>query len=427
MKTKRTQQSDTNVQLTITLEPHELEAAKQVALTKLARDIKVSGFRQGKVPVQVAAKHVDPATLQTQTLDNALSKAVAEAFLAEGLQALERPSVEVTEFTPDKTLVFTAEATVVPPVKLGNYKKLAAKQSVEPVKTEEVDEIIQRMQRNFATKQEVDRAAQIGDEVVIDFVGKKDNVAFDGGSAEAYRLELGAGQFIPGFEEGIVGHRAGEQFDLPLSFPEDYHVKDLAGAPVVFQVTLQKVFSQELPELNDEFAAKCGPFTDLAELKNDITRELTAQKEREAAEKLKDALVAELAEASKVSLPAILVEDQMRSIEQDMTQNLRYQGLTLEQYLATQKIADKAAWLDSEVRPIAEKRVKAGLVLAELSKELGIEVTRDELQEQITTLKQQYGKNPDMLKRFDGPNVHRDIANRLVTDKTVEALVALNA
>ena len=427
MKTTVKKLSDTNVCLTITLGADELNAAEQVALIKMARDLKVPGFRKGKVPVSVAAKHVNPMALQEQVLDNALSKAVAEAFMNEKLQALERPSVEVKKFVPNQEVEFTAEATVVPPVKLGDYKKLKAKPQAVKVETKDVDEIIERMQQNFVDKTEVKRAAQEGDEAIIDFVGKKDGVAFDGGSAKDFALKLGGGQFIPGFEEGVVGHKAGETFDLDLEFPKDYHAENLAGAKVVFSVTLHKVNELKLPELNDEFAAKCGPFTDVKELKADIKREITTQKEREAKEKLKDELVAELADSSKVALPELLIDDQLQSIEQDLMQNLSYRGLTMDSYLKTQGFKDKADWQKKEARPAAEKRVKAGLVLAELSKELGVEVSREELDMQISTFKQQYGKDAKLAARFDDPNVHRDIANRMITDKTIDKLVELNS
>lgn len=427
MKTTVKKLSDTNVCLTITLGADELNAAEQVALTKMARDLKVPGFRKGKVPVSVAAKHVNPMALQEQVLDNALSKAVAEAFMNEKLQALERPSVEVKKFVPNQEVEFTAEATVVPPVKLGDYKKLKAKPQAVKVEAKDVDEIIERMQQNFVDKAEVTRAAREGDEAIIDFVGKKDGVAFDGGSAKDFALKLGGGQFIPGFEEGVVGHKAGETFDLDLEFPKDYHAENLAGAKVVFSVTLHKVNELKLPELNDEFAAKCGPFTDVKELKADIKREITAQKDREAKEKLKDELVAELADSSKVALPELLIDDQLRSIEQDLMQNLSYRGLTMDSYLKAQGFKDKADWQKKEARPAAEKRVKAGLVLAELSKELGVEVSREELDRQISTFKQQYGKDAKLAARFDDPNVHRDIANRMITNKTIDKLVELNS
>ncbi|RKV95988.1 MAG: trigger factor [Candidatus Saccharimonas sp.] len=426
MKTTVKKLSDTKVELTISLGSEELSAAEQVALTKMASDLKVPGFRKGKVPVSVAAKHVNPAALQEQTLDNALSKAVAEAFMAEKIQALDRPAVDVKKFVPGQELEFTAEVEIIPPVKLGNYKKLKAKRQAVKVEDKEVEEIITRMRENFTEKTEVKRAAKEGDEAVIDFTGKKDDVPFDGGAAKGFALKLGSGQFIPGFEEGVVGHKAGKTFDLKLTFPKDYHAKELAGADVVFTVTLHKVNELSLPEVNDEFAAKCGPFTSADELKADIKREITAQKEREADEKLKDELVGELAEASKVALPELLIDDQVRSIEQDLMQNLMYRGLTLDSYLQTQKFTDKDDWRAKEARPAAEKRVKAGLVLAELSKELGVEVSHEELSAQIEAMKQQYGKDPKIAERFNDPNVHRDIANRMITDKTVEKLIELN-
>ena len=427
MKTNVKYTTDTKVELTITLGAKELEAAEQVALKKLSRDLKVPGFRKGHVPLAVAQKNIDPNALQEQTLENALSKAVAESFLGEKLQALERPAVEVKKFVPAQELEFTAEAEVVPPVKLGDYKKLKSKREEAKVTAADVDEIIQRMQENFVERKAVKREAKRGDEVIIDFTGKKDDVAFEGGSAKDYALQLGDGQFIPGFEDGIVGHKAGETFSLDLTFPKDYHAKDMAGQKVVFDVTLRTVNELTLPEVNDEFAAKCGPFTDVKELKSDIKREIAAQKEREATEKLKDALVSELTEISKVALPELLIEDQMRSIEQDMMQNLMYRSVTLESYLETQKFTDRDDWLKREVRPAAEKRVKAGLILAELSKVLEIDISRDELAAQIEQMKLQYGaKDAKVAKQLENPDVHRDIANRMITDKTISKLVDIH-
>jgi trigger factor len=196
MKTTVKHPTDTSALLTISLEPSELEAAEQVALSKLARELKVPGFRKGKVPIGVAKKNVDPNVLQEQTLENALSKAVADAFTSEDIQALERPEVEVKKYVPGSELEFTAEAQILPAVKLGNYKKLKAKAEKVSVTAKDVDEIIVRMQENFAEKATVDRAAKLGDDTVIDFEGKKDGVAFDGGTAKGYELKLGGGQFI---------------------------------------------------------------------------------------------------------------------------------------------------------------------------------------------------------------------------------------
>lgn len=427
MKTTVKQLSPTKVSLTITLGKSELEAAEQVALTKLAREIKVPGFRKGKVPASVAAKHVDPNLLAQQTADDALSKAVAEAFLAEDIQALDRPEVELKKFVPGQEMEFTAEAEILPKVKLGDYRKLGVKMTEAKVTADDISEVIERMRDGMSEKAEVERAAKDADEVTIDFVGKKGDVPFDGGTAENYDLKLGSNSFIPGFEEGIVGKKIGETFDLTLNFPKDYHVADLAGQEVVFTTTLKKVHELTKPKLDDEFAKKAdNRLSTLKELKDDIKSELTKQKEREASDKLKDGLVEKLIEISDIPVPQLLLDDQSRSIEQDMTQNLMYQGLTIEQYILNKKFKDREEWHAKEVIPAAEKRVKAGLALAELSKVEKVEATADELAEHINLYKSQYANNPEMAKRFDEPEAQRDIANRLLTEKTVDRLVELN-
>lgn len=426
MKTTVKHLSDTKVELTITIGKEELAAAEQVALTKLAKSVKVPGFRKGKVPASVVAKNVDPEALGQQTLEDALSKAVADAYMKEEIQALDRPAVEIKKFVPGETLEFTAEAEILPKVTLGDYKKLKATKAKISVSAKEVDEVIGRMRTGMAEKKAVERAAKDGDETKIDFIGKKDDVAFDGGTGTDYDLTLGSNSFIPGFEEAIIGKKAGETFDIPLTFPADYHVAELKSADVVFTTTLKEVKELVQPELTDEWAATTGPFKTVAELKADIERELTAQKEREAGEKLKDELVKQLIEVSEVPAPEILIKDQEQSIERDMTQNLMYQGLTLDQYLENKGFETKEVWLDKEVQPAAEKRVKAGLVLAELSKAEKIEATTAELDEHVALYKQQYANNPQMVEQMDTPEARRDIANRLLTEKTVDRLVELN-
>lgn len=418
--------SKTKVELTISLGESELADAKQVSIKKLSHDLKVAGFRKGKVPVDVALKHIDPNELHEQIANDAISKAVAEAFIKEEIKALDRPAVSITKFVPSESLEFTAEAEILPEISLGDYKKLKAKKDLVKVGESEMTEIIDRLRTGLAEKKVVDRPAKNGDETVIDFVGKKDGVAFDGGTGKDYKLTLGSNQFIPGFEDGVVGHSKGETFDLDLTFPADYGSADLAGAKVVFTVTLNSVLESTLPELDDELAKKAGPFKNVQELKDDIKRELTAQKEREITEKLKDSLVSQLVEISEVPVPDILINDQVGHIEQDFQNNLMYQGLTLEQYLADKKIESKEKWLEIEVRPIAIKRVQAGLALAELSKVEKIQATTAEVDARISALKSQYAKNPEALKQLDNTDIQRDIANSLLSEKTVDRLIELN-
>lgn len=426
MKTTVKNLSETKVQVTISVGVSELADAEKVALVKLSNSVKVPGFRSGKVPVSVAAKHVDPQVLQEQLMDDAISKAVAEAFVAEKIQALERPTVDIKKYVPGESLEFVAEVEILPAIVLGDYKKLTAQVGKVSVTDAEIDEIIERMRTGLAEKQEVSRPAIEGDETLIDFVGKKDGIVFDGGTGTDYTLKLGSHQFIPGFEEAIIGHSAGEQFDVDLSFPDDYHAKELAGDKVTFAVTLKKLHSIELPEVNDELAKKAGPFETIAELKDDIKREITAQKVKESGEKLRDDLISELIEKSTVPVPAILVEDQMRSIEQDFAQNLSYRGLDLDTYLTSNGFPNEEEWRNKEVKPAAERRTQAGLILSELSKAENISATEEEIDEHVAVHRKQYENNPDTLKQFDTPEVRRDIANHYVTEKTIERLAELN-
>lgn len=427
MKTTVTHESDTRVKVVIAADHAELAAAEQVALKRLAKTAKVNGFRTGHVPLEIVKKHADANALAQETLDAALNRAVAEAFLSNDLQVLARPEVEIKKYVPGELLEFTAEADVLPEVKLGDYKKLKVKKAAVNVDKKEIDEVIERIQKGLSEKKEVKRAAKIGDETVIDFVGKKDGEAFHGGTGKDYPLVLGSNSFIPGFEDALVGLKAGDTKDVKLAFPKDYHVKDLAGQDVVFEVTVKKVNSVKLPALDDKFAAKAGSFTSMEDLRSDIKAEIAAQAERRAKDDLKDELVKQLVAKSVVSVPSVLRDDQIRSLEQDLRQNLMYRGRTLEQYFKEKGYADRDAWVKAEANDVADARIKAGLVLAQLSKELKIEATADELAAHINTYKQQYANNSEMAKHFDKPEAQREVANRLITEKTVDKLVELNS
>lgn len=426
MKTSVKYLSDTKVAVSVTLGVSELKDAELAALNELGKDIKVPGFRKGKVPVSVVSKNVNPNMLAQKTLESALSKAVADAFISEKLQALDRPEVEVKKFVPGSELEFTAESEVMPKIKIGDYKNLKSTAKKVSVTKKDISEITDRLKKGFASKKTVQRPAKLTDEVNIDFEGKKDGVAFDGGKGEKYDLVLGSNSFIPGFEDGIIGKKTGETFDLKLTFSEDYHADNLKGAEVVFTTTINEIKEVVEPELNDELAAKAGPFKTVEELEDDIKREITKQKETEATEKLKDDLVAELVEKSTVPVPDVLLKDQMKLIEQDTNRNLMYRGMSIDDYIKSLKYKDKNDWLENEVRPIAEKRVKAGLLLAELSKVEKIEATENELLEKINQLGKQY-PSEDMRKHLKTPEVQRDVANRILTEKTVDRLVSLNS
>jgi trigger factor len=417
--------SDTKVALTITLTKSELAEAKKVALGKLAGTVKVAGFRKGKVPASVAEKHLVPGTLDSEVLERGVNKAVVEALEAENIQPLDRPSVEVTKYEPGDVLEFTAEVEILPEIKLGDYKSLKVTPEKISVSAKDIDEVIERMRASFSLKSDVVRAAKSGDEVVIDFEGKDEKGELvPGASGKDYPLTLGSDTFIPGFEAGIIGKKLDEAFELPLTFPKDYHAAELAGAHVTFTVTIKKIQEVTLPAVDDELAKKAGPFENAAELKDDIKRELTAQKERTRDDKVKDELVGQLVGVSTVPVPEVLVADQQKSIERDTIQNLLYRGMTLEQYLAGQKLT-KEEWQEKELKAAAIRRVQVGLALAELSKVEKIEATKAELDARHEELLQQY-PDPTMRAQLDTPESRRDLANRILTEKTIERLRELN-
>ncbi len=426
MKTKLKNISDVKVELTISLGAEELKAAEQVALTKLAKEVKIEGFRKGKAPLEMVTAQVDPILLNQETLENALSKSVAEAFLKEKVQAINRPEVDVKKFIPGTELEFTATTEIMPKVELGDYKKLGVKKEAAKVSKKEVKETIDRILKNFAEKKKVEREAKNGDEVIIDFLGKKDGVAFDGGKAEKFPLELGSKSFIPGFEEGLIGKKAGDELSLDLEFPKDYHAKDLAGAKVVFEVKIHEVRENVEPEINEEFLSKLGDFKTKEEFEKQIEEDLKTQKQAEADEKFKDEIVKKLAEVSKVPVPEILLEDQKRSIEMDMQQNLMYSGLSLEDYLDRMG-KTREEWLEKDVKEAAEMRVKSGLALAELSKVEKVKSDTKELDARIAQLKEQYGNSKEVQKQLSSDDVRRNLANQILTEKTIDLLVKFNS
>ena len=425
MQVKVKKLSDTKVELTVTLGKEELSDAKLVALKKLSRKVKVPGFREGRAPASVAEKHIDANVLSGETLENAVSKAVAQAFMKQDIRALNTPQIEVTKYVPGESVEFKAVSEVFPEVELGDYKKLKAKMPKLEVKEQEVKDVLSNIQSSFSDKKEVKRAAKEGDEVVLDFTGKKDGEVFDGGTAKDHTLTLGSKSFIPGFEEGVVGHKSGEKFTIDVTFPKDYHAKNLAGAKVAFDIVLHKVSEITKPKLDDELAKKAGPFKTLVELKKDIKSNLLERKKHEATEKLKDDLVLELANKSTVPLPEILVDDQSQGIKRDMEQNLVYRGMTLDSYLESVNKTEEE-WLETDVKKAAEDRVRTGLTLAELSKALKIDVAEDEIEAKLDDLRQHHRENKAVLEQIKSEGARNDIRNHLLTEKTIAELMKVN-
>lgn len=426
MKTKVKKLSDSRIEITVTLDAKDLESARQQALAKLAKEVKVEGFRKGKVPTDVAAKFIPDNDLNAETIDHAVRSTVIAAFQQESRSPLAVPSVNVTKYVPGESAEYTATADIIPEVKLGNYQKLGVKRPEAKITAKDISGVLDQLASSFAEKKVVRRAAADGDEVVIDFVGKKDGEPFRGGSAKDYKLVLGSGTFIPGFEDGIVGHEVGDKFDLPLTFPKDYGVKDLASAKVVFETLLKQVNEVIKPAIDDALAQKVSPeFKDLQALKDDIKANLTAQQQHRTDNQFKDDLVKALVKKSTVPAPEILIDDQLRAIRDDITRNAASQGLSFEDFL--QANGETVESWEKEARKVAKQRVQGSLALQALAVEHKITVSDDEVAAKLAELKDVYKNSKDALKSLRDPNVKMDIKNRLTIEKTLDFLAEANS
>lgn len=425
MKTKSKKLSDSRIEITVTLDKKDLKAAEEKALKKLAAEVRVEGFRKGKAPADVAKKFIPENDLNAETIDIAVRTTAFPAFQECEKMPLVAPNINVTKYVPGEMAEYTAVADIVPEIKLGDYKKLKIKKEKATIKEEQIKEILNNLANSFAEKKPVKRAAKLTDEVIIDFVGKKGGEAFAGGSAKDYKLTLGSKTFIPGFEEGIVGHEPGDKFDLNLTFPKDYGVKDLAGAKVVFETLVKQINEVTKPEFDDEFAKKCGPFKTLKDLKADIKKNLEMQEEHRLNEKFKDDLVTELVKVSKIPAPEILIEDQMRIIKDDMSRNAATRGVTLEEFV--ERSGEKMEDWEKEARKVAETRVKASMALQDLAIKEKITVDDKDVEAKIAELKEVYKKSPEAVKSLKDPNVKMDIKNRMTIEKTLDFLVKANS
>lgn len=421
MKTKMKKLSETRVEIAVNLDAAEMQNAHNLAVKNLAKTVKVQGFRPGKAPVELAEKNINPTALIDEELNIAIQLALDPAFKEAKVQALEMPKIDVKKFVPTEMMEFTLTADVLPEITLGDYKKLKAKKELKKVEDKDVEDVVKDVLATHAEKRKVDdRAAKKGDIVLIDFTGKENGVAFDGGSAKKYELEIGSKSFIDGFEEGIIGHKTGDEFVLNLSFPKNYHSADHAGKKVDFEVKLLEILEKIVPEMNDEFAKKIG-FKTMDEFRADVKKNLESRYEYSANEKFKDDLVADLVEKSKVAAPEILIKDQVNLIKADVERNV---GMGLSEYLKLTGETEEA-W-EKEAKKAAEVRVKASLVLQKVALAEKIDVEEKLVAAKIAELASVYGKSKEALASLKDPRVRIDIKNRMVIEKTLDFLVKVN-
>lgn len=413
-----------SVEFTVEFDQSDLEPARIKALRRLARDVKIPGFRNGKAPANIIEQHVDPNQLASETLDVAVRTAIPKLFDENKLMPISIPHVDIIKYVPGEMAEIVIKADIMPDVKLGDYKKIVATYNQPEISDNDVEDVLNRIADSFVESKVVKRAAKLDDEVVIDFVGKKDDVAFEGGSAKNFKLVLGSGQFIPGFEDGVVGMSAGDKKDLKISFPKEYHVADLAGQPVVFEVLVKQVNERVKPALDDALAAKTGAFATIKELREDIRKNLTTRAEAEALDKYKEELIEKLVDSSKTEAPKTLVEDQFNQMKEDVMRNLKSQGASIEDYLKHRK--QKLEEWEDEVRESAKRRILGSIVIQKLADELGIEISDAEAEEQVAQMKEAYKKDAEASKQLDDPRVKSNIRNRMRVERTIDKLVEIN-
>lgn len=420
METNWTLQEKSTGVLEVVVEGEDWKKAQKHAFNRLKRNVNIKGFRNGRVPDALVRKQIPQAAIYETAVDSIVNKVLADAVEELGLELVDRPTVDVKEVSDDKvTLVYNL--TVSPEVTLGEYKGLDVKKADTEVTDEDVEEEVKRIQNRYAdwVLREEDEAAQDGDQVVIDFVGFKDGVEFDGGSGEDYPLELGSNTFIPGFEEQLVGVKTGDVKDVEVTFPEDYAAADLAGQKAVFKVTVHDIKYKDLPEADDELVKKLNRegVETLEKFKEVTKEELKESKERNAEQQFTNELVEKARDNATVEIPDVMVNSQVDRQFQDFAQQMQSQGFSVTQYL--EAVGQSAEQLRDSMREDAANRVKASLVLEAIAKAEGLEVTAEDIDAEFKRMADLYQMEIDQIKKYIRED---DIRYDLTQQKAIDLL-----
>ncbi|MBC6147411.1 trigger factor [Listeria innocua] len=384
--------------LTFEIEQEKVKEGLDRAFVKVRKTLNVPGFRKGKVPRQIFNQRFGEEALYQDALDILLPEVYSQAIDEAGIDPVDTPQVNIESMEKGETWVLTADVTVKPEVKLGDYKGLEVEKRETELTTEELEaELKQLQERQAELVVKEDAPAENGDTVILDFEGFKDGVAFEGGQAENHSLELGSGQFIPGFEEKLVGLKAGDEADIELTFPEEYHAEDLAGQPVVFKVKLHEVKTKEVPALDDELAKDIDEEVEtLDELKEKISKRLQEAKEDSVAQAKQEEVIAKAVENAEVDIPHAMVHHEADHLMNHFAQDLQAQGLTPELYYQFTGQTEEA--MHAQMEKDAEKRVKMNLVLEAIAEAENIEPTEEAIDEEISTLAEKYGMEKDAVR-----------------------------
>jgi len=413
--------------LTIEVPAEELEKALQNAYLKQRKNLNVQGFRKGKVPRQIIEKMYGPEIFYNDAADALLPEAYSKAYDEAGLDIVSQPEIDIVQMEKGKAFIFTALVATKPEVTLGEYKGIKVEKFVVEVTDEEVEaKLEEEQQKNARTINVEDRAVANGDEVILDFEGFVNGIAFEGGKGENYPLTIGSGAFIPGFEEQLVGAELEKEVEVNVTFPAEYHAPDLASKEAVFKCTVHEIKVKEVPELDDEFASEVSEFDTLEEYKADVRAKLVAQKESAAARAKEDYVVEKAAENATMDIPEAMITTQANQMVQEFAQRMQQQGLSMEQYFEfTGMTADKML---EDVRPQAVKRIQTRLVLEAIAKAENIVISDEKFDEEIAKMAEMYKMEADKLKSFMGEaeikQMKEDMAVQeavtLVTESAIE-------
>lgn len=422
MKTSWTKLEKSQGELLVTLQGEEWKSAQEKAFKKIAKKVEIPGFRKGSAPESLIRRQINPESVKFEAVQDVATDALFAGIEEHKLEMIAQPSLDIKEMTDDEvTLVFVV--TVRPDVKLAEYKNLTIKKKEVEVKEKDVNARLKTMQERFAELVVKKGMVAKGDTAVIDFEGFKDGVAFEGGKGDNYPLEIGSNAFIPGFEDQLVGLKAGEEKDVEVTFPEDYQAEDLAGKPVVFKVKVNEVKKKKLPKLDDDFAKEVdieGVET-LDQLKEHVTKELTDEKTQEVENAALDELMSKVVDKAEVEIPEVLVTDELDQMVNEFKSRLSQQGLTMELY--SQFTGQDEAAVRDQMKVDAEKRVKMRLVLAEIAKAENLEVSEEELEAEYTSMSEMYGmKVADIKKAISEDSVKYDLLNRKAFDLVKTAI-----
>ena len=410
------------VKLVIESTAEEFEAGLNTAYNKNKSKISLPGFRKGKAPRKMIEKMYGAEVFYEDAANSIIPDAYAKAADECGLELVSQPKINVTQLEAGKPFIFEAVVAIKPEVELGQYKGVEVSKNDVEATDADVEEELKRVQdQNSRTVAVSDRAVKDGDNTVIDFEGFVDGVAFDGGKGTDYPLTIGSHSFIDNFEEQIIGMNIGDEKEINVTFPEEYHAEELKGKPAVFKVKVKEIKEKQLPELNDEFAQDVSDFDTLAEYRDDLKKKIETRKANEAKAKKEDEAIAKIIETSKMDIPEAMVDTQANRMVEDFAQRLQQQGLSVEQYFQyTGMTADK---IMEEMKPEAVKRIQSRLVLEAIVKAENIETSDDEFEAELKKMADAYKMELDQIKEFMGDYEKKQIKEDLAIQKAVELIV----